>query len=74
MKTMSCNQLGGACEQVFEGETFEDLAAQSQQHGKEMFIANDAAHVEAMEKMMEIMKSGGSVTWMAERRAEFDAL
>jgi hypothetical protein len=74
MKTMSCNQLGGACEQVFEGETFEDLAAQSQQHGKEMFIANDAAHVEAMEKMMEIMKSGGSDTWMDERRAEFDAL
>lgn len=31
---MTCNQLGGACEQVFSGETFDDLAAQSQQHGK----------------------------------------
>jgi hypothetical protein len=34
MKSMTCTQLGGACEQVFSGETFDDSAAQSQQHGK----------------------------------------
>ena len=48
MKSMTCNQLGGACEQVFSGETFDDLAAQSQQHGKQMFGANDGPHMEAM--------------------------
>lgn len=74
MKTMTCNQLGGACELQFSGETFEDLAAQSQQHGKEMFAANDAAHLEAMNKMMELMKSGGMDSWMAARKSEFDAL
>jgi len=74
MKSMSCIQLGGACEQVFSGESFDELAAQSQQHGKEMFAANDAPHLEAMNKMMELMKSGQMETWMAERKAEFDAL
>ena len=74
MKSMSCAQLGGACELVFTGNTFEDLAAQSQQHGKEMFGANDAPHIEAMNKMMEIMKSGQMESWMADRRSEFEAL
>jgi hypothetical protein len=74
MKSMSCNQLGGACEQVFTGETFDDLAAQSQQHGKEMFGANDAPHMEAMNKMMELMKSGEMDAWMVARRNEFEAL
>ena len=74
MKSMTCNQLGGACDLVFSGESFEDLATQSQQHGKEMFAANDAPHLEAMNKMMELMKSGAMDSWMAERKREFDAL
>lgn len=74
MKSMTCNQLGGACEVTFSGETFEELAAQSQQHGKEMFGASDATHMEAMSAMMELMKSGEMDSWMAARRAEFEAL
>ena len=74
MKSMTCNQLGGACDLVFSGETFDDLAAQSQKHGKEMFGANDGPHMEAMSKMMELMKSGEMVAWMDARKAEFEAL
>jgi predicted small metal-binding protein len=74
MKTMTCNQLGGACDAEFSGTSFDELAAQSQQHGKEMFAANDAPHLEAMNKMMELMKSGQMDSWMADRKAEFDAL
>jgi len=74
MKTMTCHQLGGACEQVFSGETFDDLAAQSQQHGKEMYAANDGPHMAAMGAMMELMNSGEMDSWMAARKAEFDAL
>lgn len=74
MKSMTCNQLGGACEQVFSGATFDEVAAQSQQHGKEAFGRNDEAHLAAMAKMMEIMKSGGMDAWMAARKSEFDAL
>jgi len=74
MKSMSCNQLGGACEQIFSGDSFDDLAAQSQQHGKEMLQANDAPHLAAMNKMMELMSAGGFDAWMAARKAEFEAL
>ncbi len=74
MKSMTCNQLGGACEQVFSGETFEELAAQSQQHGKAMYGANDRLHMAAMGAMMELMKSGEMDSWMAARKAEFEAL
>ena len=74
MKSMSCKALGGACDQLFSGETFEDLATQSQQHGKEMLGANDGPHMEAMNKMMELMKSGQMDSWMADRKAEFDSL
>lgn len=73
MKSMTCNQLGGACELAFTGESFNDIAAQSQAHGKEMFGANDAPHMAAMNAMMEIMKSGQMDSWMSERKAEFDA-
>jgi len=71
---MTCNQLGGACEQVFSGETFDDLVGQSQQHGKEMFAANDASHLAAMKKMMELMNSGDMDLWIAARKAEFEDL
>lgn len=74
MKSMTCNQLGGACDLVFSGATFDELAAQSQQHGKEMLSANDGPHMAAMGKMMELMKSGEMDSWMAAREAEFDAI
>ena len=71
---MTCLQLGGACELVFRGETFDELAAQSQQHGKIMFSQNDEAHMAAMSKMMEIMQAGGMDSWMAARKTEFDVI
>ena len=71
---MTCIQLGGACDQVFSGDSFDELASQSQQHGKEMFGANDGPHVAAMGAMMELMKTGGMDAWMAARKVEFEAL
>ena len=74
LKAMTCKQLGGACELVFSGETFDDLASQSQQHGKEMYRANDGPHMAAMGTIMELMESGEMESWMAARKAEFEAL
>ena len=74
MKCMTCKELGGACDQIFSGESFDQLAAQSQQHGREMFGANDAPHMAAMSAMMEMMKSGEMDSWMASRKAEFESL
>lgn len=74
MKSMTCNQLGGACDKVFTAATFEEMAALSQQHGKEMYGAQDAAHIAAMNEMMAIMQNGKMDEWMNARKAEFDAL
>ena len=49
---MTCNELGGACDENFWVETFEEIAEMSKQHGMAMFHQQDAAHIiEAMEEM-----------------------
>ena len=75
MKTMNCNQLGGACEKEFHANTFEEIAEISKQHGMEMFQANDEAHLNAMKKMQELMKAPEAMKdWFDNKKKEFDAL
>ncbi len=75
MKTMNCNQLGGACEKEFHANTFEEIAEISKQHGMEMFQANDEAHLNAMKKMQELMETPEAMkTWFDNKKKEFDAL
>lgn len=72
---MTCKQLGGACDLKFHANTFEEMAEQSKQHGMEMFQKGDGAHLKAMSKMQELMKSPEAMnTWMEGKRKEFDAL
>ena len=56
MKKMTCKQLGGACDKIFSGNTFKELANQSKADGKEMFDQKDAAHLVAMAAMQELMQ------------------
>lgn len=75
MKKMTCQQLGGACQQEFSANSFEEIAQLSQEHGKEMFAKGDEAHKAAMAKMMDLMQNPQEMqTWMTEKRQEFDAL
>ncbi|NHF60839.1 DUF1059 domain-containing protein [Flavobacteriaceae bacterium TP-CH-4] len=75
MKTMTCNQLGGACDQAFHAETFEEIAELSKKHGMEMFQKGDEAHLAAMGKMQELMKTPEAMqTWFDNKRKEFEAL
>ena len=75
MKTMNCHQLGGACDLEFRANTFEEMAALSQKHGMEMHKKQDAAHLEAMQKMQELMKSPDDMQrWQESKRQEFEAL
>ena len=48
MKTMTCRQLGGACDLEFRADSFDEMAALSKQHGMEMFKTGDQAHLAAM--------------------------
>lgn len=75
MKTMTCNQLGGACDTKFQAETFEEMEKLSKQHGMKMFQKGDPAHLEAMNNMKNLMNSPEAMqAWFGERRREFDAL
>jgi peptide subunit release factor 1 (eRF1) len=75
MKTMTCNQLAGACDKEFHAETFDEMAQLSQQHGTEMFQNGDEAHLKAMEQMKEKMSDPKAMQeWMEEKHKEFDAL
>lgn len=75
MKTMTCKQLGGACDKEFSGDTFEELAEGSKQHGMEMFQKGDEDHLEAMNAMKQRMADPGAMReWFAEKKREFDAI
>ena len=56
MKTMTCKQLGGACDLEFSASSFQEMAELSKQHGMEMYAQKDQAHLNAMSQMQEMMK------------------
>ena len=75
MKTMKCNQLGGACELEFHANSFEEIADISKQHGMEMFQKKDEAHLNAMNEMQALMQRPGAMSaWFENKRREFEAL
>lgn len=75
MKTMTCKQLGGGCDKKFQAGTFEEIAELSKLHGMEMFQAQDAAHLEAMGKIKELMQQPQAMQdWFESKKKEFDAL
>ena len=75
MKTMTCKQLGGACDKKFTANTFGEIAEQSKKHGMEMFQAGDKAHIDAMQEMRKTMSSPDAMRdWMENKRKEFEAL
>lgn len=77
MKSMTCKQLGGACDKAFHANTFEEISEMSKQHGMEMFQKNDQPHLQAMQKMREMMQSADSEAmknWMEQKKREFDGL
>ena len=75
MKTMNCRQLGGACEKEFQASTFKEIAELSKQHGMEMFQKQDEEHLDAMNKIQELMKKPEAMKgWFESKKKEFDAL
>lgn len=75
MKTMTCKQLGGACDLEFHADTFEEMAEQSKKHGMDMFQQQDEAHMKAGKEMQELMQSPDAMReWMDNKRKEFEAL
>lgn len=75
MKTMTCQQLGGACEEEFHANTFEEMAELSKNHALEMMQNKDDAHSKAMREMQELMHfPEGSNAWYENKRKTFETL
>lgn len=74
MKTMTCEQLGGACDLEFHAITFEEMAELSKQHAMEMFQKKDQKHIEAMNNMQGLMKDPDKMNkWFESKRQEFES-
>jgi predicted small metal-binding protein len=75
MKTMTCKQLGGACDQKLRAESFDEIALMVSKHAREMVQNGDAAHIEAMNEMRMKMASPEAMkAWMDEKRSAFEKL
>lgn len=75
MKTMTCKQLGGACDKKFQANTFEEIAELSKQHGMEMFQQQDADHLEAMQRIQALMQNPEAMKqWFEAKQQAFEAL
>ena len=75
MKTMTCKDLAGACDLEFHAETFDEMAEMSKKHGMEMLEQGDQAHIEAMEKMKELMSDPEAMKdWFETVQKTFDSL
>ena len=74
MKSMTCDELGGACSEVFSADSFEEISKLSQQHGQQMAQLNDGPHLAAMQEMMNLMNQGGFEDWFADKKAIFESM
>lgn len=75
MKTMTCRQLGGACDKEFHAETFDEMAKLSKEHGMEMYGKSDEEHLKAMENMTNMMNDPDAMdSWMEEKQQKFESL
>ena len=75
MKTMTCKQLGGACDKELHAKTFEEMAEMSKKHGMEMYEKGDEEHIKVMKEMKKLMNDPEAMKeWIESKQEEFDAL
>ena len=60
MKTMTCKQLGGACDKKFHANSFDEIAGMSKQHAIEMFQKKDVAHLPTAPRALNLVSACGS--------------
>jgi predicted small metal-binding protein len=51
MKTMTCQQLGGACDLELRGETADEVIKAQDRHLREVVASGDASHEKALDDM-----------------------
>ncbi len=75
MKTMTCRQLGGACDLPHHGETADEVIKAQDKHLKEVVAAGDEAHVSALNDMKGRWKNPiKGMSWYKNTKRDFAAL
>lgn len=75
MKRMTCEQLGGPCDFVHQGDTADEIIKSQDAHLKEMVADGDAAHKPARAEMKGRWKRPVSgMRWYKQTKSEFASL
>jgi hypothetical protein len=75
MKTMTCAQLGGACELPHHGKTANDVIKAQDKHLKEIVAGGDEAHKGALKEMQGRWKNPlAGMGWYRKAKRDFAAL
>ena len=75
MKTMTCRQLGGACDLELRGETADEVIQLQDKHLKEIVADGDTAHEQAAKDMKGRWKNPiKGMGWYKNTKKEFAAL
>ena len=75
MKTMTCRQLGGACELLHSGEDANDIIHAQDRHLREVVAAGDTDHAPALDAMKGRWKRPISgMKWYRQVQRDFAAL
>jgi hypothetical protein len=74
MKTMTCSELGGACDLALRGETADEVIKLQDQHLKDIVAGGDSAHAAALKDMQGRWKRPVSgMKWYKATKREFAA-
>lgn len=75
MKTMTCEQLGGACELSHQGATADEVIQLQDQHLRAIVAEGDEAHRDALDQMKGRWKHPvKGMGWYKSVKREFAAL
>jgi hypothetical protein len=75
MKTMTCRQLGGPCDVAHQGATADDVIKAQDRHLKDVVVAGDATHDEALKAMKRRwLHPKASMSWYKGVKTTFGAL
>jgi predicted small metal-binding protein len=75
MKTMTCQQLGGACDLALHGDTADEVIKAQDRHLREAVEGGDTAHEQALREMKGRWKNPlKGMGWYRATKKEFAAL
>jgi hypothetical protein len=75
MKTMTCKQLGGACDLPLTGDTADEVIHAQDRHLKEVVAAGDTGHESALKEMSGRWKHPiAGMGWYRQVKKDFAAL